>query len=217
MMIQMEQPPATDSVLHKWAWAGMRSALILLVSGLLISCTLTQPSANSRYYLLSSQPLPSLGSDSDHSRLSENVYVIGPLNFADYLQRSSVVTRVSESEYEVAKLEQWGGKIEDEFQIALLKNLANLKPGSRFVRYPSFVSLPSSVSLQADIMRFDSQLGGISRLEVSWAWIQQNQILASGEFSRSMPAGSNTESAVKAQSALVRAFSEALAERLNSL
>ncbi|OZG75113.1 hypothetical protein BTA51_01610 [Hahella sp. CCB-MM4] len=194
-------------------WRGL---IVVFVSWLLMSCSLTQPSADSRYYLLSAQSLPPT-SEPGSNQLTESgqVYVIGPLNFADYLQRSSVVTRVSDTEYNVAKLEQWGGKIEDEFQIALLKNLSALMPDSRFMRYPSLVSLPSSISLRADIMRFDSQLNGSARLEASWAWVRQNQVLSSGNFSRTLAAGSSTQSAVAAQSALIQSFAEALSAGLS--
>ena len=180
---------------------------LLLLSG----CTLTQPSAESRYYMLAGaplkppQPVTAVGP----------VYVVGPLNFAEYLQRSSVVTRLSENEYEVAKLEQWGGKIEDEFQIALFKDLSALLPEKRFFRYPSLVNLPDVTSLRADILRFDCQLNGDARLEVSWAWVRNNDIIAAGTFSQSAPAGNSTAAAVAAQSALVQAFAETLVQELN--
>ncbi len=188
-----------------------RHVFWILILVLITGCSLTQPSAESRYYMLSgasltsTQPVSAVGP----------VYVIGPLNFADYLQRSSVVTRLSDNEYKVAKLEQWGGKVEDEFQIALLKNLSGLVPKARFLRYPSLINLPDATSLRADILRFDSRLNGHARLEVSWAWLRQNDVIASGTFAETIAAGSSTDSAVAAQSALVQAFAETIAQAMH--
>ncbi len=173
--------------------------LLLLVG----ACSIV-PSAESEFYMLSSSPLPHRSLD-----LSSELVVVGPITMADYLKRASIVTPVSGHKYEVSKLDQWAGNLENEFQMALLKNLSALDEQRAYVRYPSFLATQSKYNLRVDVLRFDAALKGEVRLEASWAWIdKKKQLHAGGNFSKTLQAGSDIETVVTAQSELLQQFSQ---------
>ncbi|RKF18098.1 membrane integrity-associated transporter subunit PqiC [Alginatibacterium sediminis] len=183
-------------------------ALSLLV---LSACSITQPSIDPDYYLLQSQALNETTVD---SYSAQQVIVIGPLRFADYLMRSSIVAKHSDVEYNPEKFEQWAGNIEDEFQIALLKNLAQQQQDSFFVRHPGLFYVGNAKSLSVDVLRFDVNQQGLARLEAQWIWLEANgDVNAVGNFSQTLQAKDLSRAgATQALSQLITSFSERVSQ-----
>ncbi len=184
----------------------MRSVSLLLISVLmmLLSGCAFKSSAESEYYMLASAPLPHKQSDPD-----DELIIVGPITMANYLKRASIVTRVSDHEYDISKLEQWGGNLDGEFQMALVKNLSALDTNRMYIRYPGMVSVKGDYSLRMDVLRFDAESSGRARLEASWGWIdKQGLIFAGGNFSKTKTSGRTIESMVAAQSELLKELSE---------
>ncbi len=175
----------------------------LLLCTVLASCVSSGKSVDTDYYLLSSPQLP------DQKLLRNNIKMIalGPITFADYLKRPSIIERSSEVKAEVSNSRQWAGNIENEFQIALLKNFSSLDSGYLYINHPSMLNVQPFMRLRVDILRFDTQLSGSARLEAIWAWLdQRGTVIAAGNFSRTGEVESSYESRVSVMSALLRQF-----------
>ncbi|PID43163.1 MAG: hypothetical protein CSA52_00585 [Gammaproteobacteria bacterium] len=204
-------------------WRVTRSIGVVLFFGYLLSgCAISSPSEESHFYLLSS---PELNSTSCRTPgkvpdcVSENVIItsIGPIYFADYLKRSSVVTQSTNNQYEIAKLDQWGGSLEYEFEMALLKNMMAMNPRQRFVLDSGMLSRRSNHSLKIDVYRFDARKGNFARLEAAWSWVNQSgQEVVSGTFRENVRAGSSVEEQVMAMSSLVTLFARSLSSKMYS-
>ncbi|UZE96499.1 PqiC family protein [Alkalimarinus alittae] len=181
----------------KFVWV---FTLVLLMTG----CAAFKPSAESEFYLLSSPPLPQRQID-----LNSDLIVVGPITIADYLKRSSIVTSRTENHFDISKLDQWGGSLEGEVQLALLKNLSSLSADKTYVQYSGLASSMGTYSLRVDILRFDARLNGQARLEATWAWFDKNRkVVSAGQFSKNAPAGSTIEQTVAAQSELLKLLSQ---------
>lgn len=175
----------------------------LLLCTLLASCVSSGKSVDTDYYLLSSPQLP----DQKLLRNDIKMIALGPITFADYLKRPSIIERSSEVKAEVSNSRQWAGNIENEFQIALLKNFSSLDSGYLYINHPSMLNVQPFMRLRVDILRFDTQLSGSAHLEAIWAWLdQRGTVIAAGNFSRTGEVGSSYESRVSVMSALLRQF-----------
>ena len=175
----------------------------LLLCTLLASCVSSGKSVDTDYYLLSSPQLP----DQKLLRNDIKMIALGPITFADYLKRPSIIERSSEVKAEVSNSRQWAGNIENEFQIALLKNFSSLDSGYLYINHPSMLNVQPFMRLRVDILRFDTQLSGSARLEAIWAWLdQRGTVIAAGNFSRTGEVESSYESRVSVMSALLQQF-----------
>jgi hypothetical protein len=183
------------------------AAVALSIGG----CAISTPSAKSQFFLLSAPALPSQTYPADVSKLVG----VGPISFADYLKRSTIVIQQSANRYDIAKLDQWGGRLEDEFQLALLKNLLVNRPDTHFVSHSGMLSTQTFVQLKADIYRFDVTPQGQARIEASWAWVDKsNRLLAGGNYSATKNAGDTLEQNIAAMSGLVGLFAAEVSEKL---
>ncbi|MFD2230421.1 PqiC family protein [Alkalimarinus sediminis] len=182
---------------------------LMITVTLLMGCAAPKPSAESEFYLLSAPPLPHRQID-----LSADLIAVGPVTVADYLKRSSIVTSRSANHYDISKLDQWGGGLEGEIKLALLKNLSSLSADKTYVQYSGLANSAAAYNLRVDVLRFDATLDGQARLEASWAWMDKGRkVVSAGLFSKSLPAGSTIEQSVAVQSELLKQLSEeALAE-----
>lgn len=183
-------------------WLNVIWLLIIVI--LLAGCATPKPSAKSEFYLLSAPPLPHRQID-----LSSELVVVGPVTVADYLKRASIVTVRSENHYDISKLDQWGGDLEGEIQLTLLKNLSSLNLDKTYVRYSGLANSAGAYNLRVDVLRFDAKLNGDARLEASWAWIDKGRkVVSAGLFSKTSPAGRTIESSVAVQSELLKQLAQ---------
>ncbi|MCP5162077.1 MAG: membrane integrity-associated transporter subunit PqiC [Hahellaceae bacterium] len=189
----------------------MKYSVLIAVSLFLLGCAAPMPSAQSKFYRLQSPAVTEVSFDLANTL----TVVVGPIDFAEYLKRSSLVVQVSETEYDVLKLDQWGGSLESEFQLALGKNLIHNLPHIQFVRYPSR-GVNVDFTLRAEILGFDGKLGQQARLEANW-WIEgaKGRPLKSGRYAQSRPVSASTlDALVQAESVLISDFSRSLSEAL---
>ncbi len=167
------------------------------------ACATPGSSVKTDFYLLSAPDLIDQPQPLDDTE----TVMVGPISFADYLKRSSVVRRESTNRYEISGVQQWAGNLEKEFQIALLKNLSVLDQHRFYIRFPSMLKMVPQYRLRADVLRFDVQGGGPARMEVIWAWLNREDIsIARGRFAHSVAAGPTHEEGVSSLSQLLQEF-----------
>ncbi|MCP5206087.1 MAG: membrane integrity-associated transporter subunit PqiC [Hahellaceae bacterium] len=192
-------------------WLSGRIGLTVVLVFFFSGCAISKPSDKSQFFLLSA---PDLASQS-YSADTAGLVGVGPISFADYLKRSTIVIQQSANQYDIAKLDQWGGRLEDEFQLALLKNLLVNRPDKHFVAHSGMLAAQTVVQLKADIYRFDVTPQGQARIEASWAWVDRsNRMLAGGNYSARKDAGITLEQKISAMSDLVGLFAEEVSAKL---
>lgn len=196
----------------EWAiYESISRGLITLAAIFLGGCAISTPSGDSRFFLLSAPQLPM----QEFVSPGTGLVAVGPVSFSDYLKRNTIVIQQSDFRYDIAKLDQWGGRLEDEFQLALLKNLVERRSDRYFVVYSGMLGGQAKLQLKADIYRFDVTPAGQARLEMVWAWVDRsNQFIAGGNFSGRRDAGITLEQNVAAMSELIKEFSLEAAKKL---
>ncbi len=177
-----------------------RSLLLGLVAWQISGCSITKPSEASQFYLLSAPAL----SGSVQQTGAQTPLVVGPVGFADYLKRHALVTQRDRHTYDVAKLELWGGSLEEEFHVALYKNVQHLMPGRPVHLSAGVLAGSSDLRLKVEVYRFDFTSTGVARLEAEWGWFNgRNQPIVTGQFYQTQPTAASLEGNVQQLSALV--------------
>lgn len=85
-------------------WLSGRIGLTVVLVFFFSGCAISKPSDKSQFFLLSA---PDLASQS-YSADTAGLVGVGPISFADYLKRSTIVIQQSANQYDIAKLDQWG-------------------------------------------------------------------------------------------------------------
>jgi uncharacterized lipoprotein YmbA len=131
----------------------------------LAGCASSPPS---RFYALT----PSVGgqtSPSGQQREITQLFSIGPIDIADYLDRPQIVTRTSENRLDINEFERWGGSLKADVSRVLVENLSALlaKDGLMAVSWKgSYRGM--LISVPVSIYRFEAAPGGDLRLEAKW-------------------------------------------------
>lgn len=189
-------------------------ATLLLAIVALSGCAGTEPT---RFYLLTPEtsPVPVAGT------IKENglIILIGAIRLPEYLNRSQIVTRVSDNEIELGWQDRWAEPLERNFTRIFAQNLEQLL----FCRCPSALTAKSAPGIthrvEADVMRMDGILGQKAFLEVRWSvYDPDKRLLVSRRSSLVHPVnGTGYEAFVRAQSAALFDFSREVATAIVGL
>lgn len=175
--------------------------LLLAVAG----CASKSPSAS--FYVLS--PVAERGGA---QHLAEIVGV-GPVRLPDYLARSQLVRRSSDSSLAVDEFNRWGGDLTQNVQDVLAENLSRLLGSDRILTYPWNSALEVSRQLTLDIRRFEAGPGSQVVLDLQWRLLDpgNGRLLAIANEQVVMPvADDSPEAMVRAQSAALAELSRRL-------
>jgi uncharacterized protein len=189
-------------------------ATLLLAMVVLSGCAGTEPT---RFYLLTpkANPVPVTGTVKENGL----TIVIGAVRLPEYLNRSQIVTRVSDNEVELGWQDRWAEPLERNFTRALAQNLEQLL----FCRCPSALTAKSPPGIthrvEADVMKMDGILGQKAYLEVRWSvYDPDKRLLLSRRSSLVHPVnGTGYEAFVRAQSAALFDFSREVATAIVEL
>lgn len=192
-------------------YAKIKICLVITCLSLMLGgCSISRPSKNSDTYVLNSRTMPGLV----QTQSGLAFVVVGPVTFADYLKRSSIVSR-QQTMAKQAKFDVWAGALDDEFQIALVKNLSAYEANKVFVRYPTQVKSADSLRLVVDVMQFDSSSDGVARIEAVWGWLSsEGELLSGGNYANQAESGASATQITEALSQLVDEFSLFLAKQM---
>ncbi len=183
--------------------------LTLVGLGGLGGCAITTPSEESQFFLLSSPAIPSQTFKA--SDVAEKTVIVGPIHFPDYLKRGSIISQVDAHRHDIAKLDQWGGSLEDEFEIALIKNLLKISPGKPFVSSSGVLPKRQNNQIKIDIYRFGRDSDHTVALEASWVWLNsRGDIVSAGSFRETAASSAGVKAQVSGMSMLVEQFAKQL-------
>ncbi len=127
-------------------------------------------SQSPRFYTLN--PIPAEPTSSRKSLPPNTVIGIGPVEMADYLDESLIVTRTGDNQAVKAQFDRWVGSFKDNFDNVLADNLGVLLGTERIYLYPWRLSVPIDYQVVLDIIRCDGRLGDAAWLEVRWSILQ---------------------------------------------
>jgi len=93
---------------------------------------------------------------------------LGPVTLPAYLDRLQIVTRLSPNQLDVSETERWAEPLSESVLRTLQQNLAELLPGSSFVRFPWYPSEAPTYAVSVDVHRFEGDGVGTVVLDASW-------------------------------------------------
>ncbi|MGI9204091.1 MAG: PqiC family protein [Woeseiaceae bacterium] len=118
-----------------------------------------------RYYALSATSVDARQDPADTAILG-----LGPLSIPEYLNRSQIVTRDANSEFQVDEFSRWTEPLGQSLHRVVATNVDNLLDNVVVVTFPYDSSIRDEVvyRLVGDVSRFDADRSGRVVLEVQW-------------------------------------------------
>ena len=142
------------------------SPLFLLSIALLLnSCGTTPPS---KFYTLEAM------SGSETTQVApgrqNNLHIgIGPVQFAEYLQRSQIVTRTNGAEIKLADTHRWAEPLHNNFGRILAENLSILIGSDKISLHPSRNWSDIDYQVVVNVWQFDISKQGKAMLVANWS------------------------------------------------
>ena len=196
-----------------------RIALIvsmLVLTGCLSSFTTPQPDRTRYYTLTAKVEAESAGNPG----LDDMILGVGPVRVPGYLDRDQLVTRVSESRFDVSDNDRWIEPLDENLSRVLAQDLYALLKSDRIFRYPWPNGRFITHQIDIEVLRFEATAANEAQLSARWAVIETatRQMLASKtSFIKKPIQGATKEAAVDALSAAVADFSREIANTIRAV
>lgn len=140
------------------------STLLVLAFGL-IGCA--GESAPSRFYLLTSPPDLKLEKQAVPAK-GELRLGIGPISLPSHLKRPQIVVRGQRRRVEISEFDRWAEPLDENFTQVLAENLSALLSSNQIATFPWNRSIPVDYQVTVQVLRFDNDTAGNSRLTALW-------------------------------------------------
>jgi uncharacterized lipoprotein YmbA len=145
---------------------------------------------------------------------------VGPIQLAEYLNRSHIVTRSQKNEFQFSGFDRWGEPLEDNVVQVLAANLGNLLGKGRVIQFPWRTAVPVDFQITARIQRFDRGPDGTVHLLADWMVLQKDAqgplLTHHSEFQQKVE-GQDMLDTVKAMSLVLGDFSREIAQAIVQL
>ena len=125
-------------------------------------------SSSTRFYILSSLDRHDLSNRNDNSK-DEGVIGILPVKIPKYIDRSNIVTRISQNEIKFSDFHLWASSLKDAFSRVLDENLSILLRTNNIVHYPWRNNRLVNHLISVDVIRFDGKPGENVTLIARWS------------------------------------------------
>ena len=149
----------------------MIAVLILVLA--LTGC-LTKPSAPTSFYMLTPSTAPAVKPSAD-TEDRRTVIAIEPVQIPGYLDRNQIVTRINDTEYQLAEFNQWTESLGSNLTRVIAENLSQLLSADAADVFPSARSIPFDYRIEIEVMRLDGKLGNQVTLIARWAIFGQDE------------------------------------------
>jgi len=136
-------------------------SIMLLLNG----CGTTPPS---KFYTLEAMS----GSETTQTTTEKrsNLHIgIGPVQFAEYLQRSQIVTRANDAEVNLAETHRWAEPLHNNFSRILAENLSILLGTDKISLHPSRNWSDIDQQVVVNVWQFDTSKEGEVILVANWS------------------------------------------------
>jgi uncharacterized lipoprotein YmbA len=139
--------------------------LLLCILLLLNGCGTTPPS---KFYTLEAMSASETDQISPH-RQNDLHIGIGPVQFAEYLQRSQIVTRTNGAEINLAETHRWAEPLANNFGRILAENLSVLVGTDKVSLHPSRNWSDIDYQVVVNVWQFDVSQQGEVMLAANWS------------------------------------------------
>jgi len=128
-------------------------------------CGTTPPS---RFYTL--EAMPQIADKPTISGGSGNVHIgVGPVQFAEYLDRKQIVTRTGSTEVNLSETHRWAEPLQANFTRILAENLSVLLNTDRVSLHPSRNWSEVDYQVLVNVWQFDVSKQGHANLVANWS------------------------------------------------
>ncbi len=188
-------------------------ALMLLLGG----CTVLAPQKDdTRFFVL--MPVQD-GATPAAGKASHPLTIgLGPITIPAYVNRSEVVTRMSDSELKVSDTDRWGEHLDTNVSHVLASDLAGQLGTQQIVSYPWPVKNPVDYAVSVAFQRFERTADDHVVIEANWTIRdgKDEKIIQSGTTSINDPSGPDNASAAQALSRGLAQVSRQIAQVIAS-
>ena len=143
---------------------------------------------------------------------------LGPIHIPEYLNRPQMIIAVTDNQYQLSENHRWAERLDRNISLALFKALPRLVGTDRIVRYPWPQRQVVDYQVRIDILEFNVDASGQSRLIAQWFVKPKDKPAIDKRSEYRFPA-STTDYAVmvKAQSQCLTKLGEEIALTLRRL
>jgi len=132
---------------------------------MLNSCGTTPPS---QFYML--EPMPENEAIQASADKYNEVHIgIGPIQFAEYLDRTQIVTRTDGTQIKLAETHRWAEPLQNNFARTLAQNLSMLINTGKVSLYPSRNWSEVDYQVLVNVWQFDASRQGEVSLVANWS------------------------------------------------
>jgi len=171
----------------------------------------------SRFFVLSVRPAPDLDLP---AWVRARSYGVGPISLPQYLERPSVVTRVSESEIRPTHQDRWAEPIDKGVMRVLREDLRRCLDAPRVIAFPWYAGDRPDLAVSVDVQRFEREASGSAYLSAHWSVRDPatgRSLIRGDTVARRDPASADEGGSVEAQSDLLLQLAREIAEGIGSL
>ena len=143
---------------------------------------------------------------------------LGPIRIPEYLNRPQMIVAITDNQYQLSEDHRWAERLDQNISLALFKALPRQLGTDRIVRYPWPRSQVIDYQVGIDILEFNVDASGQSRLIAQWFVKRKDKPTIDKRSVYLFPA-STTDHAlmVKAQSQCLSKLGQEIAETLRLL
>lgn len=102
------------------------------------------------------------------ANLGQRVIGVGPLTLPDYLDRPSIVTRISPNQVAVNEGYRWAGTLQSEILRVITANLETLTNAKQVVAFPWGIAFEPDIRIRINIQAFEGNRDGKAQLKAAW-------------------------------------------------
>ena len=143
---------------------------------------------------------------------------LGPIRIPDYLDRPQMIVAITDNQYRLSEDHRWTERLDQNISLALFKALPGQLGTDRIVRYPWSQRQLVDYQVGIDILEFNVDAGGQSRLIAQWTIKRKDKPAIDKRSDYRLPASTTDyDVMVKAQSQCLTRLSQEIAETLRQL
>ena len=140
---------------------------------------------------------------------------LGPIRIPEYLNRPQMIVAVTDNQYQLSEDHRWAERLDQNISLALIKVLPRQLGTDRIVRYPWPQRQAIDYQVSIDILEFNVDASGQSRLIAQWYVKRKDKPTIDKRSVYQFPASTTDyELMVKAQSLCLTRLSQEIAETL---
>ena len=143
---------------------------------------------------------------------------LGPIRIPEYLNRPQMVVAITDNQYQLSEDHRWAERLDQNISLALFKTLPSQLGTDRIVRYPWSQRQVVDYQVGIDILEFNVDASGQSRLIAQWFVKHKDKLAIDKRSVYQFPASTTDYAAmVKAQSQCLSKLGEDIAVTVRQL